>query len=155
MIQGIATDVLVVGAGLAGLMAARSLKEQGKRVLLLDKGRSVGGRMATQRIGDGAADQGAQFFTVREPEFGMLVTRWLAEGSVFEWSRGWSDGSLAITRDGHPRYAARDGMSALAKQLAQGLDVRVNVKLMSVKAVDGGWQVEDELVRPPAPKRCC
>jgi predicted NAD/FAD-dependent oxidoreductase len=162
MTQTIATDVLIVGAGLAGLMAGRVLADKGLRVLLLDKGRSVGGRMATRRIGGGIADHGAQFFTVRDPEFGTFVERWIAEGLVFEWSRGWSDGSLALTRDGHPRYAARGGMNALAKHLAKGLDARTKVKLVAVKPISGGWQVEDEsgstqrakalLLTPPVPQ---
>ena len=162
MAQAFATDVLIVGAGLAGLMAGRVLTERGMRVLLIDKGRSVGGRMATRRIGGGLADHGAQFFTVRDPEFGAFVERWIVEGLVFEWSRGWSDGSLAVTRDGHPRYAARGGMNALAKHLAIGLDVRTKVRLESVKAIPGGWQVEDEsgstqrakalLLTPPVPQ---
>src|SRR3569832_747582 len=104
MTLAIKTDVIIVGAGLAGLMAGRVLANAGKRVVLLDKGRSIGGRMATRRLGGGLADVGAQFFTVREPEFGAVVTRWLAEGLIFEWSRGWSDGRLAAsTGDGHPR----------------------------------------------------
>lgn len=138
------TDVLIIGAGLSGLMAARELVKAGKRVLLLDKGKSVGGRMATRRIGDGVADHGAQFFTVRSPEFSGFLKTWLDEGIAFEWSRGWSDGSLASTRDGHPRYAINGGMNALAKHLAVGLDVRVNVRVISVNAIDGGWEVRDE-----------
>src|SRR4051812_5903801 len=78
MTQKIVTDVLIVGAGLAGLMAGHVLADAGKRVVLLDKGRSVGGRMATRRIGGGLADHGAQFFTVRDPEFGKFVERWIA-----------------------------------------------------------------------------
>lgn len=165
MTQNITTDVIIVGAGLAGLMAGRILADKGLRVVLFDKGRSVGGRMATRRIGGGIADHGAQFFTVRDPEFGTFVERWIAEGLVFEWSRGWSDGSLAITRDGHPRYAARGGMNALAKHLAKGLDARIKVKLISIKPISGGaagWQVEDEsgstqraravLLTPPVPQ---
>ncbi|MBI1259837.1 MAG: NAD(P)-binding protein [Chloroflexi bacterium] len=163
MTQKIVTDVLIVGAGMAGLMAGRVLMNAGKRVLLVDKGRSVGGRMATRRLGGGVADHGAQFFTVREPEFRTWVERWLAEGLVFEWSRGWSDGSLADTsRDGHPRYAAYNGMNALAKHLARGLDVHTGVKLVAVQKIEGGWQVEDEtgekwqakavLLTPPVPQ---
>ncbi|HMQ53993.1 MAG TPA: FAD-dependent oxidoreductase, partial [Anaerolineae bacterium] len=53
-------DVLVVGAGLSGLMAANLLKAYGFKVTVLDKGRSVGGRLATRRIGPGRADHGAQ-----------------------------------------------------------------------------------------------
>lgn len=162
MAQTFATDVIIVGAGLAGLMAGRVLADHGQRVQLFDKGRSVGGRMATRRIGGGLADHGAQFFTVRDPEFGTFVERWIVEGLVFEWSRGWSDGSLAVTRDGHPRYAARGGMNALAQHLATGLDARTKVKLVSVRAIPGGWQVEDEsgstqrakalLLTPPVPQ---
>ena len=163
MTLSIKTDVIIVGAGLAGLMAGRVLAEAGKRVLLFDKGQSVGGRLATRRIGGGVADHGAQFFTVREPEFGAVVARWIAEGMVFEWSRGWSSGSLAATsNDGHPRYAAYKGMNALAKHLATGLEVRTGVKLVAVQQIEGGWQVEDEagrkerakglLLTPPVPQ---
>jgi renalase len=145
MTQKIMTDVLIVGAGLAGLMAGRVLVDQGKRVVLVDKGRGVGGRMATRRIGGGVADHGAQFFTVRDEEFGTLVERWIAEGVVYEWSRGWSTGSLAESAgDGHPRYAVHRGMNALAKHLAMRLDVRTGVKVVAVQKIEGGWQVEDE-----------
>ena len=57
--------VAIVGAGLAGLMAGRTLAEAGHEVVLLDKGRSPGGRLATRRIGEATLDHGAQFFTVR------------------------------------------------------------------------------------------
>jgi predicted NAD/FAD-dependent oxidoreductase len=144
MAEMIQTDVLIVGAGLAGLNAARILKAEGVRAVLVDKGRSVGGRMATRRIGGGLADHGAQFFTVRDPEFQTMLDGWLADGMAFEWSRGWSDGSLAETRDGHPRYAIKGGMNALAKHLAHELDVRVNFKVESVAHVDDGWRVTAE-----------
>ncbi|MEO8393812.1 MAG: FAD-dependent oxidoreductase [Chloroflexota bacterium] len=159
----IKTDAIIVGAGLAGLMAGRVLANAGKHVVLVDKGRSVGGRMATRRLGGGLADHGAQFFTARDPEFGALVSQWVAEGLVFEWSRGWSDGSLAAaTSDGHPRYATYKGMNALTMHLATKLDVRTGVKLVAVQQVEGGWQVEDEsgrkqsakalLLTPPVPQ---
>ena len=144
MSEMIQTDVLIVGAGLAGLNAARILKAEGVSAVLVDKGRSVGGRMATRRIGGGLADHGAQFFTVRNPEFQTMLDGWLADGLAFEWSRGWSDGSLAETRDGHPRYAIKGGMNALAKHLASGLDVRVNFKVESAAHVDDGWRITSE-----------
>ena len=59
-------EVVVVGAGVAGLTAARSLADAGHRVTVLDKGRRVGGRLSTREFaGGGRADAGAQFFTVR------------------------------------------------------------------------------------------
>ncbi len=162
MAEMIQTDVLIVGAGLAGLNAARILNAEGIHAVLVDKGRSVGGRMATRRIGGGLADHGAQFFTVRDPEFQTMLDGWLADGLAFEWSRGWSDGSLAETRDGHSRYAIRGGMNALAKHLAQGLDVRVNFKVEAVAHVDNVWRITAEggglaharavLLTPPVPQ---
>lgn len=53
--------VVVVGAGIAGLMAAQSLSNSGHDVVVVDKGRSPGGRLATRRINDATLDHGAQF----------------------------------------------------------------------------------------------
>lgn len=155
-------DVVIVGAGLSGVLAARTLTQAGRRVIVLDKSRSAGGRLATRRIGSGKADHGAQFFTVRHPQFRQLVDGWLADGIAFEWSRGWSDGSLATTRDGHPRYACTHGMNDLVVRLADGLDLRTNVQVACVRHMPHGWQVEDEgggivraralLLTPPVPQ---
>src|SRR3712207_9580914 len=73
---------IVVGAGISGLLAARELQAEGWRVTVLDKGRGVGGRMATRRVGGGNFDHGAQFFTVRGGRFAGLVEGWAAGGGV-------------------------------------------------------------------------
>jgi renalase len=158
------TDVLIVGAGLSGLMAARVLQEKGRRVTIVDKGRGVGGRLATRRIGPGRADHGAQFFTVRSPKFRTWTDKWLAEEIVFRWSTGWSDGSLGTVAspDGYPRYAVRGGMNNLAKHLAKDLDTRVNVRIQEARPIENGWQVRSEdgrlftsqalLLTPPVPQ---
>ena len=74
--------VVVIGAGVAGLMAAQSLVKNGHDVVVLDKGRSPGGRLATRRIDDATLDHGAQFFTVRESSFESHVAEWIASGVV-------------------------------------------------------------------------
>lgn len=142
-------DVLIVGAGFAGLIAANRIQQRGQRVAVLDKGRSVGGRMASRRLGSGVADHGAQFFTVREQAFQEWVDRWIEEKLVYRWSMGWSDGSLApLKEDGHPRYAVRGGMNALAKRIARDIDeVRVNIRIKSVKMEGEHWVLEDDLGR--------
>lgn len=162
MPQSLKTDVLVIGAGLAGLMAARVLRERGLHVVLLDEGESVGGRLATQRIGAGVADTGAQFFTVRSPEFSAYVERWMADGRVFEWARGWADGSLAVTHDGHPRYAARGGFKALAEHLTEGLEIKTEARVTQITRSSDDWLAHDEqgrtysaravLLTPPVPQ---
>lgn len=142
----ITCDILIVGAGLSGLMAAQALAGSHKQIILIDKGNSVGGRLATRRIGTGRADHGAQFFTVRTAQFQQWVAQWQASGLVYPWSYGWSDGSLAQTpNDGHPRYAVRGGMNNLAKELAASLPatIKIHTGIRANQVVqDGqGWRV--------------
>lgn len=137
-------DALVVGAGLSGLMAARELAGAGRRVLVVDKGRSVGGRLATRRIGAGRADHGAQFFTAESPAFRRIVRPWIADGLVRAWSTGWSEGSLTSHRtEALVRHVAEGGMNALAKHLAQGLEVALETRLVRVAPADDLWRAED------------
>ncbi len=118
-------DAIVVGAGMAGLCAARELVAAGRSVVVLDKGRGAGGRVATRRLGSAVCDHGAQFFTVRGRAFGGIVAEAHAAGAVAEWCRGFRrDGSLGGdgTGDGHPRWRGTRGMTDLPKQLAAWLD---------------------------------
>lgn len=158
-----AADVLIVGAGMAGLTAARRLQEAGFGVLVLDKGRSVGGRLATRRIGPGRADHGAQFFSARSPEFKNEIDGWLDQDIVFLWSMGWSRGSLFENTDsGHPRYAVQGGMNQLAKHLAKGLDVETNVRVTRIDIEEDRYRVTTSegrtfeskilLLTPPVPQ---
>jgi len=129
------SDIVVVGAGLSGLTAARSLQEKGHNVVVLDKGRGLGGRMATRRISapNGSValfDHGAQFFTVRDQQFQKLVDDWITNGVVREWCRGF------VADDGHPRYVVNSGMAAVTKNIAQGLDVRTSTLVFAVKPCD-------------------
>ena len=81
--------VAIIGAGMAGAIAARRLCAAGLDVLLVDKGRGVGGRMATRRVGgDLSFDHGAQYFTARDPGFGTVVEAWAAAGLAAPWEAG-------------------------------------------------------------------
>ncbi|MBI5961179.1 MAG: FAD-dependent oxidoreductase [Chloroflexi bacterium] len=145
MLEQAHTDVLVIGAGIAGLMAARTLTEQGLKVIVVERGEVPGGRMTTLQIGPGRADHGAQFITAHTPEFQIRVNRWQDEGLCFQWSTGWSSGSLGtIPADGNPRYAVRGGMFRLAAHLAEGLDVRLNSRITVVSQQTKGWLALDE-----------
>ena len=92
-------SVAIVGAGIAGATAARRLHESGWRVVLVDKGRGVGGRMATRRVdADRRFDHGAQYFTARDPRFAAAVEAWVARGVAAPWGEaGWFVGTPAMT----------------------------------------------------------
>jgi renalase len=136
--------VVVVGAGMAGLVCAADLAGHGHTVVVVDKGRGVGGRMATRRLGAAVADHGAQYFTARSPEFSAMVDGWVRAGVVTPW---FTDGSDVAWR-GAP------SMTAVAKHLAAGRDVRLGWTVTAVAAVCDGtaghWQVRADTGDGPA-----
>jgi len=133
--------VVVVGAGIAGLMAAQSLITHGHDVVVVDKGRSPGGRIATRRIDNATLDHGAQFFTVRDSLFESHVSEWIASGVVTEWCRGFD--STTQNNDGFPRYRGVHGMTDIAKHLAQGLNMRCNTLAFSIaRGATSKWQLK-------------
>lgn len=138
--------VVIIGAGMAGLTAAHALADAGADVRLVDKGRSVGGRLATRRVGAAILDHGAQFFTVRTPAFQARVDEWLERGVVRVWNHGFD------ADDGHPRYVGVAGMNSIAKDLATGLDVETSTMAFTVRPGAGAdpWEVaiDDGSVRP-------
>ena len=78
--------VLVIGAGVAGLTAARAIAASGHAVHVADRAPVPGGRVATRRVLDGDADRpehamlafdhGAQYFTARDARFAAAVDAW-------------------------------------------------------------------------------
>ncbi len=67
-------DVLVIGAGIAGLAAARVLAERGLRVIVVEARDRVGGRIYTESVGDGVlVEHGAEFVHGRAPELWSLL----------------------------------------------------------------------------------
>ncbi|MEM0966150.1 MAG: FAD-dependent oxidoreductase [Verrucomicrobiota bacterium] len=133
--------VLIVGAGIAGLLAAVTLQRAGVSVKVLEKGRGFGGRMATRRMAGGRLDHGAQFFTVRTPEFGVWVEEWLEKGWIREWFR---EAPWDSTPGGHPRYVGISGMTEVPKGLGAELDVERSVRVESTRWDGNRWRVKVE-----------
>lgn len=131
-------DILVIGAGISGLMCATELKKQGHRVKVIDKGRGAGGRMASRRINHGRADHGAQFFTVRSQRFQHYVDAWLENGIIREWFRT-QGGQNA--ESGHPRYCGLYGMTDVPKHLATSLEVHQSTQATRLLRKSNRWQI--------------
>ena len=127
-------DVLVIGAGMAGLSAAAALPKAGRRPVVFDKERGVGGRMATRRIGGATFDHGAQFVTARDPRFAEVLDQARAAGAAVEWCRG-----FASEADGHPRWRGQPGMSSLAKHLAAGLAIVQETQVVALRRMEDQW----------------
>jgi monoamine oxidase len=101
------TDVLIVGAGVAGLAAAAELTRAGISVLLIEARARLGGRILTLQEDEGrlAVELGAEFIHGLPPS---LINLARAAGLPIEAHEGreyeYHDGSLkAITEDGEGR----------------------------------------------------
>jgi monoamine oxidase len=86
-------DVVVVGAGMAGLTAARALAEAGLRVLVVEAQERIGGRILTQHVASEAIELGAEFIHGRPPELWALID----EAGLETYERG---GSRVCFEDG-------------------------------------------------------
>ena len=118
--------MVVVGAGLAGVAAARRVREAGLDVVVLDRGHRVGGRMASPTTDGRIVDTGASYFTVSDPSFASVVADWQARGLAHPWTDTFhvaSGGSLTA-KSGPVRWSAPQGLCSLVEDLAVGLDVR-------------------------------
>ena len=107
-------DTLIIGSGLAGLSAAKKLSSKSLKVVVIDKGRGVGGRLAARRIGEAVFDNGAQFFTARSEDFQACVNQWIKAGVAEQWYK-----SYPGQTNGHPRYRGVPTMASIAKHLAK------------------------------------
>lgn len=75
MTEQVDADVVVVGAGLAGLSAATSVRTAGVEVLVLEAAGEVGGRARTRRVGDLAANLGGEWIGRRHRRMHALAAR--------------------------------------------------------------------------------
>ena len=159
-LQIINSDCIVIGGGITGLITATILQRRGIQVTLLDKGRGIGGRLATRRLSQGDStegmfDYGAQYFSVKNHQFQIWVDDWLRQGVITEWCQGFGE------TDGKPRYRGINGTRGIAKHLAKNLSVYTSTKVTRV-SYDQQWLVETEhnqyyqgdvlVMTPPVPQ---
>ena len=143
-------DVAVIGAGISGLALARDLHARGRRALVLERARGVGGRCATRRIDGQPVDHGVAYLHGRSDRFRSEIEALATDPSISGWPRV-RDGTGVPCQpeafEAHEfRIAPAEGVSRLAKRLAQALDVRLHTRVVAlrpeVKAGNApGWEL--------------
>lgn len=143
--------IAIIGAGVAGLAAARPLTAAGHDVALFDKGRGPGGRLSTRRaktpVGECRWDHGAQYFTARSAGFRKIVDELVKEGAVSEWTpalvnisgSGSSQYEIrrAVPRD-EPIYVGAPAMNSMIKALAGGLEISWGRRVTAIEVGESG-----------------
>lgn len=138
-------EVAVVGAGVAGASAARTLAACGQRVVVIDKARGPGGRCSTRRSEAGGFDHGAQYFTVRDPDFATAIASPPLAEVVALWRGriGVHDAAGWTQAPDHERWVAVPGMSALPRRLLGDLDARFGTAVARLERLGDSWSLLD------------
>ena len=142
------TRVAIIGAGLSGLVAARELSECSE-VIIFEKSRGFGGRMATRYEEDFEFDHGAQFFTARSSAFQAYLRPLIDEGVVAVWHARFAEldyDKIAATRewgDTYPHYVGTPRMNAIGRYLADGLTIRRETTVARLEGEADAWRLAD------------
>lgn len=117
-------DVIVVGAGMAGIAAARRLAQSGRSVIVPEASERVGGRVLTQRSSDPPLDLGAQWIHAAG---GNPITLLAEELGVRNFS-------------GQDRWFP-DGYDEIPRRFSRGVDIRFKEPVYQISIGDHGAEV--------------
>jgi len=156
----------VIGGGISGLMAARTLADHGLQVTVFEKSRGLGGRMATRRVeGVPMFDHGAQYFTARDPRFERYLRSWAEQGRVAPWPAADLSpaepksqivsiraGQIESVSDSVQRWVAVPGMNRICRHLAEphpNLQIELETRIESIETVSATSDQDSPSVTVP------
>lgn len=140
-------DVAVIGAGMAGLTCAQQLSQAGYQVVVVEKSRGVGGRVATRRLQGTYADHGTCYLKPQGQLLPQLIERLSARGILQVWTdtvyeQQTPEKEQLIETKRYPRYVAPTGMTVIAKFLTTGLDIQLSQRVQKITpTAEKTWQL--------------
>ncbi len=146
-------DIAVIGAGIAGLTCAKQLQTAGYNVVVVDKSRGVGGRMATRRVQSTRVDHGVRYLEPTGDYLKQLIQQLEHSENPETQLTIWTDNAyefrnnhLQQAANSHPYYIMRSGMSSVAKYLAQDLKIEFSLRVDSISLTqENTWKLNFEI----------
>jgi renalase len=143
-------EIAIIGAGMAGLTCAQRLHQAGYRVVLVEKSRGLGGRMATRRLQGTHADHGVCYLKPEDESFKALLDSLVTRGMLRTWTETIHEldqqGKIQASQQRSPRYSSPKGISAIAKAISTNLTIWLNQRVTEIEALDKGWRLRFEKV---------
>ncbi len=141
-------DIIIIGAGIAGLSCARRLRQSGVTALVLEKARGVGGRCATRRVEGQPVDHGVIFLHGSDPDFLAALDAVENASPLQGWPERLSGSGTPCQPEAFHEYERRlafaEGVSAFPKQLAVNLDIRLNTHVTSLVSGANAFELQTE-----------
>ena len=134
----------IVGAGISGLVAAKTLSALGHDVVIFEKSRSLSGRCSTRLWQHHIVDHGAQYFTVTTDTFRDELVILPADQLKSIGAQVFNDAGEIVPASGGARYYFQPGNNRMGKVLSAGLDIRSEQTIREVKSVDQRWEIASE-----------
>ena len=117
-------NIIIIGAGIAGLMCAQRLTKSGLSVSIFDKSRGVGGRVGTRRIDNGIFNHGAS----KIPDFRKRAGIPAFVKDYFEKAV-----SERILVSHGKSFTAFSSMKTLTSNLSLGIDIKKELEVVGLK----------------------
>lgn len=139
--------IAIIGAGISGLTVAKELAKLNE-IVVFDKSRGIGGRMATRRVDGYHFDHGAQFFTAKSEEFKELCQKAKSDRIIEEWNcnfveiienkinKKWQFGNDKA------HFVAKPQMNSLCKYMGKDLNILTAKQIASVNFDNNKWSLK-------------
>lgn len=155
--------VAIIGAGIAGLAASRTLRKAGIESTIFEKSRGVGGRVNTRNVHSTYVfDTGATSIAPRGKSIQRVMLEELSTEQLVKIEKPiythvnlkTAKGDQSRTTD---RYVYSNGIGQLPKLLAEGLDIRFNHEIDRIDKREREFVLFDEsfdtlILTPPIPQ---
>ena len=128
--------IIIIGAGMTGLMAGVSLVRSGIPVIIIEKSRGVGGRLATRRFAGGVFDHGVNDFTIQDDRLREYIHDWEDRELLTVWFS--TDSQSGSLKPEH-HYRGTPSMTAVPKYLAKTLGIERTTRIISLKRTEDHW----------------
>jgi len=127
--------IAIIGAGLAGVMLARRLREAGHHPSIFEKSRGAGGRMATRRTEAFAFDHGAAYFTAHSEAFRTFLEPFIANGHVALWPGRFVrfSADTAAASEAEERFVSVPAMNALCKAIVDPASLHTQAQVAPIR----------------------
>lgn len=140
--------IAIIGAGLSGLTVFNKLKNIAD-VTIFEKSASVGGRINVRYSSYFEFDHGAQFFTVKDPNFSSFLKPFIELGVVKQWNARFAEidgNTIDFQRkwgSEFPHYIGAPAMNSFLESLSGNVNIIFGTKVEGMKPNGEFWKLYD------------